>query len=77
MEPIFIYYNNLKFKDNKVFTVEFSNEDQLQGITFRKAKDYYLTSMSCYIQLTNDISKLTHFEEIQTIADLPNSILKS
>ena len=77
MELIFIYYNNLKFKDNEVFTAEFSNEDQLQGIMFRKARDYYLTSMSCYIQLTNDISKLTHYKEIKKIADLSNSILKN
>ena len=77
MEPILIYYNNLEFKDNEVFTVEFSNEDQLQGIIFRKARDYYLTSMSFYIQLTNDISKLTHYKEIKKIADLLNSILKN
>ena len=77
MEPIFIYYNNLKFKDNEFFTVEFCNEDQLQGIMFRKARDYYITSMSCYIQLTNDISKLTHYKEIKKNADLLNSILKS
>ena len=77
MEPIFIYYNNLKFRDNEVFTVEFSNEDQLQGIMFRKARDYYLTSMSCYIQLTNVISKLMHYKEIKKIADLSNSILKN
>ena len=56
---------NLKFKDTEVFIVEFSNGDQLQGIIFRKARDYYLTSMSCYIQLTNDINKLTHYKEIR------------
>ena len=74
---MFIYYNNLKSKDNEVFTVEFSNEDQLQGIMFRKVRDYYLTSISCYTQLTNDISKLTHYKEIKKIADLSNSILKN
>ena len=44
---------------------------------FTKARDDYLTSMSCYIQLTNDISKLTHYKKIKKIADLPNSILKN
>ena len=57
--------------------VKFSNGDQLQGIMFRKNRDYYLTSMSCFIQLTNDISKLTHYHEIKKIADLSNSILKN
>ena len=65
MERIFIYYNNLKFKENKIFTIEFSNEDQLQGIMFRKAKDYYLTSMSCFIQLTSDLTELENFSDIK------------
>ena len=56
MEPIFIYYNNLKFKDNKIFNVEFRNEDRLQGVFFLKSKDYYLTSMS------NDLSELSHLK---------------
>ena len=77
MEPVFIYYNDLKFKEHLIFTVEFSNVDQLQGIMFRQARNYYLTSMSCYIQLTNDISKLTHYNEIKKIADLSNNILKN
>ena len=67
MEPIFVYYSNLKFKDNEDFTVKFSNEDQLKGIMFRKDRDYYL----------NDISKLTHYKKIKKIADLSNSILKN
>ena len=44
---------------------------------FRKARDYYLTSMSCYIQLTNDISKFMHYKEIKKVADLSNSMLKN
>ena len=70
MEPIFIYYNDLKFKDNKVFTIEFSNADQLQGVMFNKSKDYYLTSITCFIQLT----ELIHFEKIKKISDLSNDI---
>ena len=63
MEPIFIYYVNLKFEENKKFTIEFSNEDRLQGIMFRKAKDYYLTSMSCFIQLMNDLTELENLQQ--------------
>ena len=29
MDPIFIYYNNLKFAKNKPLTLEFSNGDAL------------------------------------------------
>ena len=55
MDPIFIYYNNLKFQENKFFTIEFSNGDQLDGVLFKK-KDYYLVSMFCFIEITNDLS---------------------
>ena len=77
MEPIFIYYSNLKFKENKIFTIEFSNEDQLQSIMFRKAKDYYLTNTSCFIQLTSALTKLENFSDIKKISDLSKSILKN
>ena len=74
---MFIYYNNLKFEENKTFTIGFSNEDRLQGKMFRKAKDYYLTSMSCFIQLTNDLTELMHFDDIKKISDLSHNILKN
>ena len=55
MDPIFIYYNNLNFQENKFFTIEVSNGDQLDGVLFKK-KDYYLVSMFCFIEITNDLS---------------------
>ena len=39
MDPIFIYYNNLKFAENKQFTSEFIDEDLLEGIIFKKNRD--------------------------------------
>ena len=75
MEPIFIYYNTLKFKENtKIFTADFSDEDRLQGVMFNKNKDYYLTSLSCYIKLEEDIEKLKEFPDIKKIADLSEEI---
>ena len=64
MDLIFIYYNDLKFQDNKIFTIEFSNVDRLDGVLFKKKKDCYLVSMSCFIEITNDLSKLTHYNNI-------------
>ena len=77
MEPIFIYYNTLKFKENtKIFTADFSDEDRLQGVMFNKNKDYYLTSLSCYIKLEENIEKLKEFPDIKKIADLSEEILR-
>ena len=63
MDPIFIYYNDWKFQDNKTFTIEFSNGNRLDRVLFKK-KDYYLVSMSCFIEITNDLSELTHYDDI-------------
>ena len=60
IDPVFIYYNNLEFQDNKIFSISFNDGDRLQGILFKKNRDYYLTSMSCFIEITNDLSELEH-----------------
>ena len=38
MEPVFIYYINLNFDEDKNFTLEFSGNDKLDGIIFKKIK---------------------------------------
>ena len=67
MERVFIYYNNLSFNQNKRITLEFSNGDLLEGVIFKKNKDCYINSMSCYVDLTAD--------KIKEISDLANAIL--
>ena len=34
MEPIFIYSKDLQFQDNKSFTIDFSDDNRLQGVLF-------------------------------------------
>ena len=75
MKLTFIYYNNLSFDQNKKFTLEFSDDDLLQGVLFRKNKDYYITRMSCYVDLTIDVTKLPQSDKIREISGLANSIL--
>ena len=77
MDPILIYNSNLQFQDNKLFTINFSDEDRLHGVLFKKNKDYYLTSMSCFIDITNDLSEQQHYGEIIKISELSNKILKN
>ena len=65
MKPTFIYYNNLTFDEGKKFSVDFSDEDSLEGVVFKKNKDYYITSMACYMDLTVDITKLPNYAKIK------------
>ena len=72
MEPIFIYYNNLSFDENKRFTLEF--RCYLKTKT-KKSKDYYIRSMSSYDGLAVDVTKLSQFDKIKEISDLANAVL--
>ena len=75
MEPIFIYYNNLNFEQDKNFLLEFSDSDKLDDVIFKNNKDYYITNISCYTDLTVDVTKLPQFDKIKEISDLSNAIL--
>ena len=77
MEPAFIYNNNLKFQDNKIFTINFRDGDRLQGVLVRKNRDYYLVSMSYFIEWSNDLGDLTDYGDITKISELSNQILKN
>ena len=44
---------------------------------FKKNKDYYLASMSCFIEITNDLSEQQHYGKIIKISELSNKILKN
>ena len=75
MDPFFIYYNNLKFAENKQFTLEFSDEDLLQEIIF--FRDYFLMSMPCFTKVENDITKLKQYPAIEKISELANRIIRN
>ena len=74
MDLVFIHYNDLEFQANKIFSINFSDGDRLQWVLFKKNRDYYLTSMSCFIKITNDLTKLEHYGDITKISDLSNKI---
>ena len=75
MESIFIYYNNLNFDQDKNFTLEFSDSDKLDSVILQKNKEYHIRSMPCYVDFTNDVTKLPQFDKIKEISDLENAIL--
>ena len=70
MEPTFIYYNNLTFNDEKKLSINFSDEDLLQGVVFKKNKDYYITNTTCYVDLTVDVTKVPTYAKIKQTLNL-------
>ena len=75
-----MYWDKVKFDDNnnfKDFKVKFSDGDSLNGVFFKKNKDYYITSMSAFISLEQNVKELKDYEKIKKISELSNAILEN
>ena len=75
-----MYWDKIKFKDNnnfKDFKVTFSDGDSLDGVIFKKNKDYYITSMSANIELDKNLKELKDYDEIKKISEISNAILEN
>ena len=80
MEPIFMYWNKVKFEgesDYKKFNVNFNDGDKLDGVLFKKNKNYYITSLSTNIKIEKDLKKLSDYKKIEEISKKLNEVLKN
>ena len=66
--------SNIRWR--KEVSINFSDEDSLEGVVFKKNKDFYITSMTCYVDLTVDITKLPNYAKIKQASDLATAILR-
>ena len=75
-----MYWNEVKFEgDNnyKKFTVNFNDEDRLDGVIFRKRKKYYIISLTTDIKIEKKISKLADYKKIEETSKKFNELLKN
>ena len=77
MDPIFIYTNNLTFDENQRFILNFSDGDVFKGANFSKENDYYIMSMSCFIEVSNDITKLKQYDDIEKKSIIANRYIRN
>ena len=83
MDPVFIYYDKVKFQNEyKIFNIDFSDGDNLQDVCYvtisiLKNRDCYITSMSCFIKIIQDLTELNHYDDIKKISEISNKILKN
>ena len=78
MEPIFVYFDKVPFdngSDSKTFTLTFSDGDVLDGVLFKKTRDYYITSMTSSVTIEKDFTELQNYEDIKKISDTANLYL--
>ena len=55
MDPIFIYFNEIDLKDNNKFTLNLSDEQNVQEIIFLKNRDYYVINLNCNLTVKEHI----------------------
>ena len=67
----------MKFGENRKFTLEFSDGDILQGKNSRKNRDCFLMSMTCFIEIGNDIMELMQYANIEKTSEFANRIIKN
>ena len=74
-----MYWDKVKFEDNnfKDFKIKFSNGDSLDGVIFKKNKDYNITSMSAFIALEKNLKELKDYDTIKKISEISNAILEN
>ena len=80
MDPVFIYWDKIKFTDRndfKNFKVNFSNGDSLTGVLFKKNRDYFITSLSADVELQTNLNNLKDYDKIRKIAEVSNAILEN
>ena len=49
--------------------------DTFTGVVFRKNRDHYITSMTCYVHLTVNITNMPKYDRIKEIHNLATVIL--
>ena len=53
MNPVFIYFNEVKLREDNKFVLDFSNEKRIQKINFSPNYDCYICSLNCNISGNN------------------------
>ena len=80
MEPVFTYWDKVKFKNSdnfKEFKVTFGNGDLKTGVVFKKNRYYFITSLSANIELEKNLKELKNYDQIKKISEISNSVLEN
>ena len=74
-----MYWNKIKFKgeDNfNEFKVTFSDVDNLDGVIFKKEKDYFITSLTANVKINKNLKDLQDYKKIEEISKRSNTIIE-
>ena len=73
-----MYWNDVKYvgeNDFKKFKLQFNDSDRLNGVIFKKDRDYFITSLSTNVKLDKNVKDLDDFKKISEVSKKANEIL--
>ena len=59
------------------FNRDFSDGDVLRGTNFSKENDYFIMSISCFIEVSNDITNLKQHDDIEKKSIIANHYIRN
>lgn len=75
MEPLFIYFDELKCDDQKRFILNFSKKDKIKKLLFSKKKHYFITSMKWFIKLDEVITDWKEYRKNKKLSQMCKIII--
>lgn len=75
MEPIFIYFDELTFRDEKKNYLRFSQEKETKNKYFKENNNYFNTSFSYFVKL--DITLPKNYKKVHELLEICRTILSS
>ena len=63
MEPVYIYFDQLTFNDKNRVILKFSKNDEIKKAPFSSKKEYFITSMKCFLKLDSDIKNWKKYKK--------------
>ena len=79
MEPVLMYWEKIKFKGNdnyKEFKVNFSDGDNLNGVVFKKDKNYFITSLSANVDIDKNLKDLKDYKKVKELSAKLNEFIE-
>ena len=82
MDPIFIYFDELEFDKDHRFTLKFTNNEENEEtnnvlLSSSSKKDYFITSMKCYLKIEGKTEDLSIYGKIKESFDIFNDIIEN
>ena len=78
MDPVHIFYNEIKIDKDNIFTANISQENEVENVFFNKDKEYVITGMSIKPDIIDsDLIKIKSTKELDRISKEIQELIKN